>query len=238
MILFALAAAAWHWLLQMSVENRSGISFVKEPLPISTMVTHPESREPSSFRKVSKPLMEKKRRARINVSLEQLKTLLEKNYSQNIRKRKLEKADILELTVKYLKALQNSVQGATIFRSSEYQAGFRNCLNSVSQFLLKSEECGGLIGHLSLVKDQSLMLQTSCFSTKNSSPIPTVVSPPANVARPNTWSHQPHKVTSPCPEPAEPVCSSKQPALSIAHSPVFLTPSISNCPVQNVWRPW
>ncbi|EMP25927.1 Transcription factor HES-3 [Chelonia mydas] len=59
---------------------------------------------------ISKPLMEKKRRARINVSLEQLKALLEKHYSHHIRKRKLEKADILELSVKYMKSLQNSVQ--------------------------------------------------------------------------------------------------------------------------------
>ncbi|XP_050787073.1 transcription factor HES-3 [Gopherus flavomarginatus] len=57
--------------------------------------------------------MEKKRRARINVSLEQLKALLEKHYSHHIRKRKLEKADILELSVKYMKSLQNSVQGKT-----------------------------------------------------------------------------------------------------------------------------
>ncbi|KAM4015378.1 transcription factor HES-3 [Anomaloglossus baeobatrachus] len=202
------------------------------------MVTHPESREPSSFRKVSKPLMEKKRRARINVSLEQLKTLLERNYSQNIRKRKLEKADILELTVKYMKTLQNSVQGAQVFRSSEYQAGFRNCLNSVSQFLLKSEECGGHIGHLSLVKDPSLMLPASCFSTKNSSPIPTIASSPANVAHPSTWSHQPNKVKSPSHEPAHSPSRPKQPALSITHSPVFLNSNSSHHPVHNMWRPW
>uniref|UniRef100_G1U397 BHLH domain-containing protein n=1 Tax=Oryctolagus cuniculus TaxID=9986 RepID=G1U397_RABIT len=55
--------------------------------------------------------MEKKRRARINVSLEQLKSLLEKHYSHQIRKRKLEKADILELSVKYMKSLQSSLQG-------------------------------------------------------------------------------------------------------------------------------
>ncbi|KAK2496783.1 hypothetical protein MC885_005098, partial [Smutsia gigantea] len=68
---------------------------------------------------ISKPLMEKKRRARINVSLEQLKSLLEKHYSHQVKsplhglqiqKRKLEKADILELSVKYMKSLQNSVQ--------------------------------------------------------------------------------------------------------------------------------
>nr|XP_033778316.1 transcription factor HES-3 [Geotrypetes seraphini] len=89
---------------------------------------------------ISKPLMEKKRRARINVSLEQLKTLLEKHYSQNIRKRKLEKADILELTVKYMKTLQNSIQGISGLKSAEYQTGFRSCLNGVNQFLLRSEE--------------------------------------------------------------------------------------------------
>ncbi|KAM7139199.1 transcription factor HES-3 [Macrochelys suwanniensis] len=100
------------------------------------MVTQPGAQEKPplcSFRKVSKPLMEKKRRARINVSLEQLKALLEKHYSHHIRKRKLEKADILELSVKYMKSLQHSVQGA------DYQAGFRSCLHGVNQFLLRSE---------------------------------------------------------------------------------------------------
>nr|XP_042715034.1 transcription factor HES-3 [Chrysemys picta bellii] len=80
------------------------------------MVTQPGGQEKPqlcSFRKISKPLMEKKRRARINVSLEQLKALLEKHYSHHIRKRRLEKADILELSVKYMKSLQNSVQGKT-----------------------------------------------------------------------------------------------------------------------------
>ncbi|XP_029433917.1 transcription factor HES-3 [Rhinatrema bivittatum] len=107
------------------------------------MITNSETQEKSqscSFRKISKPLMEKKRRARINVSLDQLKTLLEKHYSQNIRKRKLEKADILELTVKYMKTLQSSVQGIPVLKTAEYQTGFRSCLNGVSQFLLRSEE--------------------------------------------------------------------------------------------------
>ncbi|KAG9482000.1 hypothetical protein GDO78_010953 [Eleutherodactylus coqui] len=191
--------------------------------------------------------MEKKRRARINVSLEQLKTLLEKNYSQNIRKRKLEKADILELTVKYLKTLQNSVQaGAPVFRSSEYQAGFRNCLNIVSQFLLKSEECGGHVGHLTLNKDQSLVLPTPCFSTKDSSLICSAESPTrfssdqksTNSAQPNTWSHQSDKFKCPSHEAAPSSCSIEQPALSIIPSPVILNPSSSRSPVQNVWRPW
>uniref|UniRef100_A0A8C3X4B7 Hes family bHLH transcription factor 3 n=1 Tax=Catagonus wagneri TaxID=51154 RepID=A0A8C3X4B7_9CETA len=88
--------------------------------------------------------MEKKRRARINVSLEQLKALLEKHYSHQIRKRKLEKADILELSVKYVKSLQNSVQGFwPVPRGAEYPSGFRSCLPGVSQLQRRGEEGGG-----------------------------------------------------------------------------------------------
>ncbi|KAM7099960.1 transcription factor HES-3 [Molossus nigricans] len=88
--------------------------------------------------------MEKKRRARINVSLEQLRSLLEKHYSHQIRKRKLEKADILELSVKYMKSLQNSVQGLWPVSSGvEYPSGFRGCLPGVSQLLRREEEGGG-----------------------------------------------------------------------------------------------
>ncbi|XP_048375487.1 transcription factor HES-3 [Sphaerodactylus townsendi] len=102
-----------------------------------------EKRGPSGpFRKVSKPLMEKKRRARINVSLDQLKALLEKHYSHQIRKRKLEKADILELSVKYMRSLQHSVQGLPSTKSADYQAGFRSCLQGVRQFLVRSEAAG------------------------------------------------------------------------------------------------
>ncbi|XP_066228101.1 transcription factor HES-3 [Saccopteryx leptura] len=88
--------------------------------------------------------MEKKRRARINVSLEQLKSLLEKHYSHQIRKRKLEKADILELSVKYMKSLQNSVQGFWwVSSEAENPPGFRGCLPVVSQLLRHGEEGGG-----------------------------------------------------------------------------------------------
>uniref|UniRef100_A0A2K6BCQ7 Hes family bHLH transcription factor 3 n=1 Tax=Macaca nemestrina TaxID=9545 RepID=A0A2K6BCQ7_MACNE len=78
--------------------------------------------------------MEKKRRARINVSLEQLKSLLEKHYSHQIRKRKLEKADILELSVKYMRSLQNSLQGLWPVPSETEPVGF---------LLRRGDEVGG-----------------------------------------------------------------------------------------------
>ncbi|XP_044275605.1 transcription factor HES-3 [Varanus komodoensis] len=87
--------------------------------------------------------MEKKRRARINLSLEQLKALLEKHCSHQIRKRKLEKADILELSVKYMKSLQHSEQGLpSTPKSADYQAGFWSCLQGVRQLLLSPEAAG------------------------------------------------------------------------------------------------
>ncbi|CAL8368746.1 unnamed protein product [Lota lota] len=94
--------------------------------------------------KVSKPIMEKKRRARINRCLDQLKTLLESYYTTNIRKRKLEKADILELTVKHLRSLQK-IQSCTSKTSgfSDYHAGFHSCLANVHQYLSLGDNVQG-----------------------------------------------------------------------------------------------
>ncbi|XP_055980942.1 transcription factor HES-3 [Sorex fumeus] len=89
--------------------------------------------------------MEKKRRARINRCLEQLRALLEKHYSHQIRKRKLEKADILELSVKYMKSLQSSAQGLWPLPSAaDYVSGLRGCPpGGVHPLLPRREEAGG-----------------------------------------------------------------------------------------------
>uniref|UniRef100_A0A1B0D3P3 Uncharacterized protein n=1 Tax=Phlebotomus papatasi TaxID=29031 RepID=A0A1B0D3P3_PHLPP len=64
-------------------------------------------------RKIRKPLMEKKRRARINESLEILKEIIIRNASlfptHGNRPTKLEKADILELTVQYVRILHGKL---------------------------------------------------------------------------------------------------------------------------------
>ena len=76
----------------------------------------------SPLRKNRKPLMEKKRRARINDSLEALKEILLKNtvaVTQGTRPTKLEKADILEMTVRYLQVLHKRNNPMTNTKSSE-----------------------------------------------------------------------------------------------------------------------
>ncbi|XP_069803207.1 transcription factor HES-3-like [Dendropsophus ebraccatus] len=98
---------------------------------------------------MSKPLMEKKRRARINNSLEELKTLLEKHYSYNVRKRKLEKADILELTVKHIENLlsmrQRGMVPVDLVGISDYREGFQGCLTKLSAYITRktSQETPG-----------------------------------------------------------------------------------------------
>ncbi|XP_048879354.1 transcription factor HES-3-like [Brienomyrus brachyistius] len=97
-------------------------------------------------RKVSKPLMEKKRRARINECLDELKLLMETYYTNYIRKRKLEKADILEMTVKHLRNLQKTQRGRFMdSKCVEYQEGFKSCLNGVHEFLLTADNSNGVL---------------------------------------------------------------------------------------------
>lgn len=65
-----------------------------------------------------KPVVEKMRRDRINSSIEQLKLLLEKEFQRHQPNSKLEKADILEVAVSYLKQ-QSQLQD----QKSECRAG-------------------------------------------------------------------------------------------------------------------
>lgn len=63
-------------------------------------------------RKIRKPKIEKVRRARINNSLESLKEMLLRNtitIPQGSRPTKLEKADILEMTVRYIEMLHEKL---------------------------------------------------------------------------------------------------------------------------------
>ncbi|XP_032502951.1 transcription factor HES-4 isoform X4 [Phocoena sinus] len=75
--------------------------------PAGARRTPDQPRSAAEHRKSSKPVMEKRRRARINESLAQLQSLLlDALRKESSRRSKLEKADILELTVKHLQSLR------------------------------------------------------------------------------------------------------------------------------------
>lgn len=85
-------------------------------------------------RRANKPLMEKRRRARINQSLAALKTLiLDAAKADNAKHSKLEKADILELTVRHFQR-HRSLEG-NVHRVRQYRAGFADCVREVQRYL-------------------------------------------------------------------------------------------------------
>ncbi|XP_046396517.1 uncharacterized protein LOC124163572 isoform X2 [Ischnura elegans] len=117
---------------------------------------------PTEGRRANKPLMEKRRRARINQSLAVLKTLiLDSARLENTKHSKLEKADILELTVRHLQRQrslgpiapvssdappsspptgapapeQHESPVAAAQLLARYRAGFSECAREVARFL-------------------------------------------------------------------------------------------------------
>ncbi|XP_055535432.1 protein hairy [Wyeomyia smithii] len=99
----------------------------------------PVVKRPGDNRRSNKPIMEKRRRARINNCLNDLKTLiLDAMKKDPARHSKLEKADILEMAVKHLQNLQrqqNAMSQATDPNvMNKFKAGFNECFQEVSRF--------------------------------------------------------------------------------------------------------
>ncbi|XP_047496102.1 transcription factor HES-4-like [Penaeus chinensis] len=92
-------------------------------------------------RRSNKPLMERRRRERINHCLNELKNLvLTAQRKDPTRYSKLEKADILEMTVRHVQALHRHDSGAPrgsagSDSTAKYRAGFTQCASEVSRFL-------------------------------------------------------------------------------------------------------
>lgn len=87
------------------------------------------------YRKVTKPLLERKRRARMNHYLDELKDLIvETMESQGEHVTKLEKADILEMTVSYLKSKkQGNENNSDQVNPEKFRAGYTQAAYEVSK---------------------------------------------------------------------------------------------------------
>merc|ERR1719435_571265 len=114
------------------------------------MKMEPYDQEPMSrthqYRKVMKPLLERKRRARINACLDELKDLMVfalQTEGESISK--LEKADVLELTVSHLRKLKaHGALGLSppAIHLERYRAGYTLCAAEVSKFV--TQGCAGV----------------------------------------------------------------------------------------------
>lgn len=150
--------------------------------PASMNTTPDKPKTASEHRKSSKPIMEKRRRARINESLGQLKTLiLDALKKDSSRHSKLEKADILEMTVKHLRNLQRAQMTAALNNDptvlGKYRAGFSECMNEVTRFLstcegVNTEVRTRLLGHLA-----NCMTQINAINYPSQHQIPPTAGP-------------------------------------------------------------
>ncbi|XP_030590398.1 hairy-related 12 [Archocentrus centrarchus] len=84
--------------------------------------------------KMRKPIVEKMRRDRINSCIEQLKVILEKEFHKQEPNSKLEKADILEMTVSFLR--QQLQPGLC----HDYNQGYSQCWRDPVHFLSAGSE--------------------------------------------------------------------------------------------------
>ncbi|CAH1639245.1 unnamed protein product [Spodoptera littoralis] len=128
---------------------------MSDPAPLS---------KTAKYKKITKPLLERKRRARINRCLDELKDLMvgaleidDDNLS------KLEKADILELTVNHLTKLHSPRD--PVLEAKKFQAGFGQCAAEACRFIMSVPDLDAnvsqnLISHLSrLITAQPLTIQ-------------------------------------------------------------------------------
>ncbi|CAL4070142.1 unnamed protein product, partial [Meganyctiphanes norvegica] len=112
----------------------------------------------AELRKSNKPIMEKRRRARINCCLGELKGLiLDAMNKDPARHSKLEKADILEMTVKHLQAVQRQQLALAVAHEpavlNKFRGGFTECAQEVTRYVSRIEGVDGgvrqrLINHL------------------------------------------------------------------------------------------
>ncbi|XP_076591834.1 hairy-related 8.2 [Chaetodon auriga] len=105
----------------------------------ASSTTHNVAKHPSAKeeRKLRKPLIERKRRERINNCLDQLKETVIGAF--RLDQSKLEKADILEMTVKHLQNIQsNKLNDPTLGLEAQqkYSTGYIQCMHEVHNMLL------------------------------------------------------------------------------------------------------
>ncbi|XP_051887791.1 transcription factor HES-5-like [Pristis pectinata] len=91
--------------------------------------------------KLMKPIIEKKRRDRINSSIAHLKALLGEEFQNGEPNMKMEKADILEMTVNYLKLHSQRMFTVTYNKSltQNFKEGYSRCLQEIQRFTFAPE---------------------------------------------------------------------------------------------------
>ncbi|XP_062842891.1 hairy and enhancer of split-related 15, tandem duplicate 1 [Trichomycterus rosablanca] len=136
--------------------------------------------------KLRKPVVEKMRRDRINNCIEQLKVMLEKEFHQQDPNTKLEKADILEMTVVFLKQqLQTQISAP----QKAHCDGYSQCWRETVNFLSANSKLDVTLQHLNRCKDaqrsaKNLHMSPLSSSQSHQAPVKQDISTHSAVWRP------------------------------------------------------
>ncbi|XP_073807124.1 hairy and enhancer of split related-7 isoform X1 [Danio rerio] len=194
---------------------------------------------PLCFLKLLKPQVERRRRERMNRSLENLKLLLLQGPEHNQpNQRRLEKAEILEYTVLFLQKTNEASKEEEGEEKSQFMEGFSSCLQKAARFLLEE---GGLEGSVTSMLCQRLAHPTIRLPVRGHSRKQHAESNPQHHAR------RPHHKNSKAGHPS--ACrNTKEPQASRAafrstdsntkHSTAQPTSRHPEPASQTVWRPW
>ncbi|KAG7517452.1 transcription factor HES-7.1-B-like-B-like [Solea senegalensis] len=200
-------------------------------------LSSPESPRKRSMRKVPKPLMEKRRRERINHSLETLRRLmLENTRNEKLKNPKVEKAEILESVVQFLQTEKEVLsRDQTCVRQNNYHDGMRSCLLRVSHFIAKNqdlEETGGEMVQASAASPEPHNQTSSLGHMHNKALIPA----PSRDSAPLAAQHLPrqhrrHGIS-------HPYLSQRTGLHTCETSKLLSSPSSCTHITDPVWRPW
>ncbi|CAG7824857.1 unnamed protein product [Allacma fusca] len=189
-----------------------------------------QSAEPISrtmqYRKITKPLLERQRRARINRCLDELKDILVsglQNEGENVAR--LEKADILELTVRHLQKLtyeQTKAATSPVGDDEKFRAGFATCAQEISRVLANTPKMDVQLGTTLMMHLGHALNQIS--TTPQTRPTCIRATPsPASSSRPSSACSADYRPYTP---PASP------------QSAEVSSSSLSPKSMKIVWRPW
>ncbi|XP_034940776.1 enhancer of split m7 protein-like [Chelonus insularis] len=187
------------------------------------------------YRKVMKPMLERKRRARINRCLDELKDLMVAALAgdgENVAK--LEKADILELTVRHLHKLQRQqrLSANPVIDADRFRAGYTHCANEVSRCLAETPGVDVALGTKLMTH-----LGHKLISMDKTGPLTIHVAAPQPSPSDSESSNSEYSM------PLTPASSQPSPAVrseidtSIATSTHQGLLQVAK-PTESVWRPW
>ncbi|XP_074448256.1 transcription cofactor HES-6-like isoform X2 [Larus michahellis] len=196
--------------------------------------------EARADRRTRKPLVEKKRRARINESLQELRSLLADSEA------KLENAEVLELTVRRVQAVleRRSLEGGRLQReaSERFAAGYIQCMHEVHTFVsgcpgIDATTAAELLNHLL----ESMPLDEGGFPDL----MADVLADPWPGSEALAAASLALPASAPSPSPSEETCSDSEEAeaepgqtsadgLDASRTRGLPSPSLP----KSMWRPW